>query len=145
MPTVLALVGAEPPSHLDGRSLEPFLIGGTPAGWREAAHFEFDFRDAATGVAQGALGLDLDSCSLAVHREKRFKYVHFAGLKPLLFDLANDPAELVDVSDEPAYAGVRLACAEKLLAWRARHLDRTLTGVELTADGPVDARASGRR
>jgi hypothetical protein len=32
--------------------------------------------------------------------------------------------------------------AEKLLAWRSRHLDRRLTGLSLTPGGPYDARVS---
>ncbi len=91
-------------------------------------------------TAQQALGLDLDSCSLAVHRDARFKYVHFAGLKPLLYDLSEDSGECVDRAGDPAYAGARLDAAEALLSWRARHLDRTLTGIFLTEDGPVDGR-----
>ncbi len=118
----------------------PFLDGPAPADWRDAVHFEYDFREVATGVAQRVFGLDLDACSLAVHSDGRFKYVHFAGLPPLLFDLDDDPDELIDRSGDPAYAAIRLACAEELLAWRARHLDRTWTGVELTPHGPVDAR-----
>jgi len=34
---------------------------------------------------------------------------------------------------------VRLALAEKLLAWRAEHLDQTLALSELTGDGVVTA------
>jgi hypothetical protein len=30
--------------------------------------------------------------------------------------------------------------AERMLTWRARHLDRRLTGLELTKQGVVDAR-----
>jgi arylsulfatase A-like enzyme len=140
MPTLIELSGGRPAGTLDGHSLAPFLEGRTPPSWREAVHWEYDFREVATGVAQSVFGLDMDSCSLAVYRDARFKYVHFAGLKPLLFDLASDPGELMDLSDEPGYAAIRLECAEKLLAWRAQHLDRTLTGIELTSQGPVDAR-----
>jgi arylsulfatase A-like enzyme len=142
MPTVLELAGGAPPPHLDGRSLMPLLAGEMPARWRDAVHFETDFRDAEHGTAQAALGLTLDTCSLAVHRDARFKYVHFAGLPPLLFDLAEDPDELRNVADDPAYAHARLASAEKLLAWRAAHLDRTLTGLLLTPGSVVDGRLS---
>jgi hypothetical protein len=39
------------------------------------------------------------------------------------------------LADDPAFTRVRLDCAEKLLAWRAEHLDQTLALVELTEDG----------
>ena len=83
------------------------------------------------------LGLEADECAMAVIRDERFKYVHFTALPPILFDLESDPGELTNVADDPAYATARIAYAEKLLAWRARHLDRTLSGIELTANGPV--------
>ena len=140
MPTLIDLAGGRPPRHIDGRSLRPLIAGDVPAGWRDAVHWEYDFREVATGAAQRALGLGLDTCSLAVRRDRRFKYVHFAGLRPLLFDLDEDADELYDRAGDGAYITARLDCAEKLLAWRARHLDRTLTGIELTPNGLVDAR-----
>src|SRR3546814_1283596 len=73
-----------------------------PADWRCEAHWEFDFRDAATGAPQRTLGVDLDDCSLAVIRGERWKYVHFAGLPPLLFDLVDDPGELTNRAEDPA-------------------------------------------
>ncbi|MEJ1161544.1 alkaline phosphatase family protein [Prosthecomicrobium sp. N25] len=143
MPTILDLVGGPVPGHLDGLSLKPFLDGAEPAAWRTEAHWEYDFRDISGGKTQAALGLDLDDCGLAVIRDRRFKYVHFSGLPPLLFDLERDPAEHVDRSADPDYAQTRIAYAEKMLRWRARHLDRRLSGIELTAQGPVDGRAGG--
>src|SRR3546814_19847896 len=83
---------------MDGRSLSPFLAGGVPATWRDAVHWEYDFREiAGTAVVTGMqaeLGLTVDTAQLAVLRDRAFKYVHFTGLPPLLFDLARDPAEL---------------------------------------------------
>ena len=43
-PTILDHIGVEIPLQCDGRSLRPFLEGGQPAKWRDAAHWEFDFR-----------------------------------------------------------------------------------------------------
>lgn len=139
MPTILDAVGAPLPPQLDGRPLTAFLEGDTPADWREAAHWEFDFREVASGASQRHLGLALHACNLAVLRQQRFKYVHFGGLPPLLFDLADDPHELRNLADDAAYRDIRLSCAEALLSWRAEHLDRTLTHIELTEHGPVTA------
>jgi len=141
MPTLADLAGVAAPGHLDGRSLLPYLDGGEPADPRQEVHWEYDFREVATGRTQARFGLPLDALNLAVIRDDRFKYVHCAGLPPLLFDLAEDPGECVDRSANPALAGVRLEMAERMLAWRARHLDRRLTGLELTARGVVDARS----
>jgi len=140
MPTILEAIGAPVPHQLDGRSLVPFLDGGpAPEDWRRTVHWEFDFRDVASGRAQQALGLPLNACNLAVIRDDRYKYVHFTGLPSLLFDLKLDPGELRDVADDPDYRHVRLECTERLLAWRAHNLDRMLTHTELTEDGPVTA------
>ncbi len=136
LPTLLDLLGAPPRPHLDGRSLAPFLRNQPPAGWREAAHWEFDFRSVSTGEAERHFGIAPSQCNLAVIRTREFKYVHFGGgLPPLLFDLEKDPGELNDAASDPAYLPVRLDLAERLLAWRAEHLDRSLTLAELTRDG----------
>ena len=137
LPTVIDLLGGNMPRALDGQSLSPFLRGDTPAAWRDSAHWEYDFREVASGNSQRALGLPLDDCALSVIRDEAFKYVHFTALPPLLFDLKNDPGELHNVVNDPGYADVRIRYAEKMLAWRARHLERTLTGIELHPDGMV--------
>ncbi|UCI08728.1 alkaline phosphatase family protein [Mesorhizobium sp. B1-1-8] len=144
-PTLLDLIGAAPEPHLDGRSLAPWLDGKEPADWREAAHWEFDFRSVADGEAEHHFGIGSRDCNLAVLRTDHFKYVHFGGgLPPLLFDLAKDPGELSNVANDPAYLPVRLEFAEKMLAWRARHLDQSLALAELTEDGAVGHMASGK-
>ena len=59
--------------------------------------------------------------------------MHFGGgLPPVLFDLPNDPGEMRNVADDPAYLAARLEIAERLLAWRAEHLDQSLALSELT-------------
>ncbi len=137
LPTLLERLGLSARNHQDGRSLMPFLAGEAPKDWRDAAFFEFDFRDVVEGTREAALGLRSNQCNLSVLRDEAFKYVHFTGLPPLLFDLAADPMELRNVADDPAYLAVRLRYAEKLLSLRAAHLDQTLAFTELTPEGPV--------
>lgn len=137
LPTLLDLMGAKIPAHLDGRALTPFLNGGpVPARWRDAAHWEFDFRSVATGVAERHFGLRSQQLNLSVIRDDRFKYVHFGGgLPPLLFDLHDDPGERRNLADDTHMLAKRIELAEKLLAWRAEHLDQTLALSALTENG----------
>lgn len=142
MPTLLELLGATPPAHLDGRSLAPFLGGDAPADWRDAAHWEFDFRSIEKGSAERHFGLKPQQCNLAVIRTDKFKYVHFGGgLPPLLYDLERDPGELANLAGDSAFLPVRLELAERLLAWRAEHLDQSLALSALTEKGVVGAPA----
>ncbi len=80
MPTVLDFLGLAIPPQLDGQSLAPFLAAQIPANWRREVHWEYDFRDLRSLRPETALGLASEECSLAVIRDKRYKYVHFAGL-----------------------------------------------------------------
>jgi arylsulfatase A-like enzyme len=136
MPTMLDWLGAAIPAQCDGRSLLPFLNGGTPQHWRQEVHMELDFRAGPWGSYDGqhALGLQPDQCQLAILRGERWKYVFFAALPPLLFDLQNDPWEMNDLSRDPAYQGVLLELAQKMLAWRLVHQEHVLTNLH---NGPL--------
>lgn len=136
MPTLLERLGLPVSSTLDGRSLQAWIQGDTPA-WRSAVHWEFDFRDIPERLTERALGLDSCHCHLAVHREADLKYVHFAGLPSLLFDLREDPMETRDVAGSADYRDRRLGAAEAMLSWRGAHLDQTLALTRLTRDGPM--------
>jgi arylsulfatase A-like enzyme len=135
MPTVLRALGLGVPRQCDGKDLSDFLTGSAPHSWRDAVHWEHDFRDLVTGTYERALGLASDACSLAVRCDGRNGYVHFAGLPPLCF-LA-DPDWLRDCAGDPSAAGEVLALAQGMLTWRLRAAERRLTGCALTPDGVV--------
>jgi arylsulfatase A-like enzyme len=135
MPTMLEWLGGTPPRACDGRSLMPFLHGTTPADWRDALHYEFDFRNVFPNDHEEQLGLKMDDCTLSVLQDAAFKYVHFTALPPLLFDLKADPNQFRNVADDPAYAPIVKDYAQRALSWRMRHADRTLTHFRATPTG----------
>jgi len=138
LPTMMEAIGAPVPLQCDGRSLGTFLAGeGAPETWREEAHWEYDFRDAGDDDAERTFGLTMHQCALNVVRGPRYKYVHFAKLPPLFFDLAADPGETRNLAADPAYAPLVLAYAQKLISWRMTHDEQTLTHLALTDDGPI--------
>jgi arylsulfatase A-like enzyme len=136
MPTVLDWIGQECPRACDGHSLLPFLRdGGAPDDWRREVHYEFDFRNVFYSKPEEKLGLTMDQCALAVVQDESWKYVHFAALPPLLFDLANDPGQFHNLAEDPAHAVTVRNYAQRMLNWRLTHAERTLTGYAATPEG----------
>ena len=129
MPSMLDWLRLATPAQCDGASLLPHIRGMSPPHWRTAAHWEFDFRAQET---EAALGLRMEACTLNVLRREHSKYVHFAALPPLLFDLTRDPGELHNVAERPDYAALRNAHAHELLSWRMQHTDKTLSHMQVT-------------
>jgi arylsulfatase A-like enzyme len=85
---------------------------------------------------QRQLGLKLSETNLALVRTDRFKLVHFnGGLPPLLFQLDDDPGELVNVAVDPAYSQTLQSLMALMLDHRMSHADQTLTRSALTPDG----------
>ena len=108
---------------------------------------ELDFRAGPYGSndGQNALGLEPDQCQLAILRGARWKYVFFAALPPLLFDLQNDPWEMHDLSRDPAHQTVMLEMAQKMLSWRLVQQEHVLTNLHNGPDGVEDrGRRQGR-
>jgi len=136
MPTLLTHAGVELPVQCDGAALQPFLENGeAPSGWRTEAHWEFDFRDPTNTEVEDTLDLSLHQCVMNIIRDNKWKYVHFAGLPPLLFDLKNDPGEFNNLANDPANQGVLLEYAQKMLSWRMTHDEQTLTHYAITREG----------
>jgi arylsulfatase A-like enzyme len=139
MPTILGAAGIEVPLQCDGRPLQPLIEGDPQADWRTAVHWEYDFGSVEEPGIERRFGLRLDQCGVAIHREARWKYIHFAGLPPLLFVLQVDPGELHDLAQAPAHGDTLATCAHHLLSWRMTFAERTLTGTSHRAGGPRQA------
>ena len=124
LPTFLQALGLPGAEHrLEGRSLIPLLHGEHP-DWRRYAISEYDY--AFQAPARERLGQPIDRCRMTMVRSERWKYLAYDGFRPQLFDLLNDPQELRDLGDDPAYAAVREEHAGYLFEW-VRGLKRRTT------------------
>jgi arylsulfatase A-like enzyme len=125
LPTFLDSLGSDPreQSHrLEGRSLLPWLRGETPAAWREIAFSEYDYSMFPAAVRLGVAPRD---ARLFMAADKRWKYVHAIGFRPMLFDLQADPEEFRDLGADPAYAAERERLSAALADWGLRMSQRT--------------------
>ena len=109
LPTICEYIGADVPLQADGWSLAPFTRAqGVPAHWRDTAHFEWDFSDPASEMAERMFDIPMSHCALAVSRGPSHKYVQFATeadvFPPLLFDLEADPDQRHDLAGDAAVA-----------------------------------------
>lgn len=126
VPTLLDAFGLPIPEHLlEGRSLLPFTRGPAPAAWREIAVSELDYAFRSDTVAR--LNRSVRSCRAVMLRDERWKYVHFDGFGPQLFDLRDDPEELADRGEDPALAGVRARFHDRLFEWMRSRNPRVTT------------------
>jgi len=141
LPTILDWLGGQPPRACDGHSLVPLVQGQKPADWRDHLFYEYDFRDVHYSQPEAALSLGMDESSLCVVQDARWKYVHFAALPPLLFDLERDPDQYTNLAEDPAYAAVVAEYAQKALSHRMRHAERTLTHFRATPRGLEERKA----
>ena len=62
--------------------------------------------------------------------DRRWKYIHAPGFRPMLFDLAADPNELRDLGADPSLAGERHRLAGALASWGLRASQRTTRSEE---------------
>ena len=114
LPTLLEVVGlggapVAPVDALAGRSLLP-LLQGRAIDWADEAISEYS----SEGVVAPSRMI----------RRGRWKYVSTLGLPPLLFDLQDDPRELVNRAGDASLAAVELELRDRLLEdWNPTAID----------------------
>jgi arylsulfatase A-like enzyme len=93
-----------------GRSLLPFVQDKEPRGWRQSIVCE---GLTATGI----------QCSHRMIRHGNWKYVFYASGTDELYNLQEDPWEITNLINEPAYAHNRTQLQHLLHQWMADHGD----------------------
>ena len=121
--------------HLEGRSLLPLLHDSNPTlPWREFAISEIDF--GSRGPRQ-RLEMHPYDCRAWIIRTPAWKYVLHQKFRPQLFNLADDPDEIIDLGPDPSLSHIREQLHEQLFGWQRTLKVRTETAMdELMARGP---------
>jgi arylsulfatase A-like enzyme len=101
MPTFLDLAGVEIPD-VDGRSIRPLLDGENPKNWPDSHFAQYH-------------GDEFGLYSQRMLRTERHKYVHNGPDRNELYDLDEDPHELGNLIDHPAYEDVRADLETRLV------------------------------
>ncbi|MGH7322545.1 MAG: sulfatase-like hydrolase/transferase [Candidatus Rokuibacteriota bacterium] len=99
-PTILEAVGAEPAPEDAGLPGESLLGLARTADRSRAAFSEYHAIFSPSGIF--------------MLRDARYKYVHYVGYPPQLFDLVADPEETRDLAGEPRFRDVLAACEREL-------------------------------
>ena len=129
-PTLTDLVGIEAPPDLTGRSLAGLLQGDPNAAGRAEVFSEYPENEEAM--------IRTDRFKLIVGSGGRDRQDGYATLRPirepyvLLFDLESDPAEQVNLADDPDHATI-------LTDLRARLIDRLRLGRDDIPPGLPDS------
>jgi len=113
--TFLELAGAAVPDDMQGRSLVPLLRGEATDDWRDAIYYHYHGFPAVHMVARH-YGIRTD----------RYKLMHFYQFDEWeLYDLAEDPDELINVYGDPRYRNVATSLAVRLGELREQYDDET--------------------
>jgi len=135
VPTIIDWLGGEIPIDWNGQSLMPYITN-TKKNLKEKKFvvFDWDFRDFTSFVKNKKLSPE--ECNLSVIRTKKWKYVHFPTLPPLLFNLKDDPQEVKNLANVKKFQNVKNKLLSQLLSHRMLHLERQLSNMKLTKKGP---------
>ncbi len=128
-PTFVDIAGGEPGDHiLEGHSLLPILHGQTDRTPRDFAICEYDY--SASPIA-ARLGVSVRDAVMFMVATEKWKLIHCeGGFRPILFDLENDPNELVDLGDSAEHADVIAQMYDHLFTWARRPSQRTTRSSE---------------
>jgi arylsulfatase A-like enzyme len=112
-PTILAAAGVKVPAEMQGRSLLS-LFSGDEQPWRDALYYHY-YEYPGIHMVKRHYGIRTD----------RYKLIHFYYDVDEweLYDLVQDPDELMNIYDDPAFTDVRDRLAKQLGGLRLQYED----------------------
>lgn len=115
-PTFVELAGGADVDHvLEGKSLLPVLRGAGAGHDVIVSELDWGHRRAGRLLDKAPT-----ECRAYMVLSQNWKYVFYEGYRPQLFDVVNDPQELVDLGADPGHAAVREQHAQILFDWARR-------------------------
>jgi arylsulfatase A-like enzyme len=118
MPTILGLMGVKSPGTEEGRNAAALFTDKAPADWNDIAVFR------SSGSGDGWLAA----------ATQRHKLVVTSDSSPWLFDMEEDPHELVNFFADPASREIVRNLSTQLLAYGATHNDPRIKLSRIKAD-----------
>ena len=122
---MLDILDVAPTHEPDGSSLHAYLAGRTPLSWRDAALWEFDYRQLIKNAPEhfpAAAGNG--STALLSRIGPEWQYVHFPVLPSLLLRPETSAARPENMAAR--HPGAVIENLDSLLSTRMRHNDETL-------------------
>jgi arylsulfatase A-like enzyme len=115
--TFLDMAGAKIPSDMQGSSMVQILNGKTPDNWRREHYYHY-YEYPGYHMVKRHYGISTD----------RFKLIHYYYDidEWELFDLQNDPHEMKNVYNDPAYSSVKEDLHRRLDALREKYRDNKI-------------------
>ena len=136
--TFMQALGCAPKPHvIEGRDLTSILHGKDGFSRRYVIS-EHDYHWSEMAVA---LGQPQEDAHTTMIFDGRWKYIRCEGFRPVLWDLQNDPDELVDLgaSEDPLCVKTRARMESALLKWATRHHTRITATPEVLARQKIAA------
>lgn len=112
-PTLLDYAGVDIPANMQGRSLKPVVEGNTPDDWRTSMYYQYYEYPHGWHLVKKHYGVRTD----------RYKLIHYYNDidEWELFDLQNDPNELKNLYNEPAFAAIQDSLHSELTRLREKY------------------------
>ena len=116
-PTILEMAGLEVPADMQGESFSDILEGEDPEDWRDAVYYHY-FEYPAVHAVKRHYGI----------RTERYKLIHFYYDIDAweLYDLEEDPEEMINLINDTAYASVMYELKDRLMELQKVYADTTL-------------------
>ncbi len=141
-PTFVEVAEGDVANHiLEGHSLLPILHGQAQELPRDVVICEYDY--SASPIAERMDASVRDAVMFMV-ANKRWKLIHCEGGHcPILFDLENDPEELVDLGNSEDHSEVISEMYDQLFAWARRPSQRTTRSEQQLIEMRTKSRGRG--